>query len=252
MIEDTIDINTRSGVMQTFVVRPHGNKASPPVVLFMDIWGVREELRQIARRIANQGYVAILPNFYYRQGEISYEFYDEKSRMISLHHLEKTKSDLVNEQRRRLSNEMIVADIIEILGFIEADKYILSEKVGALGWCMGGWICLKAGVTFPQKFQAIATLHATRPISETEGSPHRELNKLRGGLYSGWAELDHLSPPDMVRKFENLIELEKVDYRSVIHDGVEHGYALPDRDIYSPEAAAQDWEQIVKLYKDYL
>ena len=112
---------------------------------------------------------------------------------------------------------------------------------------MGRWICLKAGVTFPNKFKAIATLHATRPISETEDSPHRELNKLQGGVSSGWAELDQLSPPDMVRKFENLIEHEKVYCRGVIHDGVEHGFALPDRDIYSLEAAAQDWEQIVKL-----
>ena len=117
---------------------------------------------------------------------------------------------------------------------------------------MGRWICLKAGVTFPNKFQAIATLYATRPISETEDSPHRELNKLQGGVSSGWAELDHLSPPDMVRKFENLIEHEKVDYRGVIHDGIEHGCALPDRDIYSPETAAQDWEQILTPYRDCL
>ena len=252
MIEDTININTASGIMKTFIVRPEGNKAYPAVVLFMDIWGVRDELRQIARRLASQGYVAMLPNLYYRQGEIAYEFFDERSRMISLHHLEKTRSDLVYAQRRRLSNEMILSDIAEILGFIETDKYILSDKVGAIGWCMGGWICLKAGVTFAQKFRAIATLHATKPISETNDSPHRELNKLRGGLYSGWAELDHLSPPDMVQEFEDLIEVEKVDYRGVTHNGVEHGYALPDRDIYCPEAAAKDWEQIIKLYKDYL
>ena len=56
----------------------------------------------------------------------------------------------------------------------------------------------------------------------------------------------------MVQEFEDLIEGEKVDYRGVTHNGVEHGYALPDRDIYSKEAAAKDWEQIIKLYKDYL
>lgn len=53
--------------------------------------------------------------------------------MISLQHPEKTKSDLFIEQRRRLFNEMILSDVSEILGLIETDKYILSDKVGAIG-----------------------------------------------------------------------------------------------------------------------
>ena len=55
MIEDIIKANTAAGILHTFVVSPNGNKASPPVVLFMNILGVREVLRQIARRIGNQG-----------------------------------------------------------------------------------------------------------------------------------------------------------------------------------------------------
>lgn len=94
---------------------------------------MKDELRFIARLKAPQVFVAMLPNLFYRQGEIAYEFYDEKSRMISLHQLKKTKSDLVNEQRPTLLSEMILSDIAEILCFIETDKYILADKVGAIG-----------------------------------------------------------------------------------------------------------------------
>src|SRR5271168_3432697 len=65
MIEETLDIVTPDGAMETFIVHPdHG--ASPPVLLLMDAPGIREELRDMARRLATVGYYVLLPNLYYR------------------------------------------------------------------------------------------------------------------------------------------------------------------------------------------
>jgi carboxymethylenebutenolidase len=67
MIEQTLDIVTEDGAMETFVVHPdHG--AHPPVLLLMDAPGIREELRDMARRLATVGYFVLLPNLYYRAG----------------------------------------------------------------------------------------------------------------------------------------------------------------------------------------
>jgi carboxymethylenebutenolidase len=247
MMEKTINI----GSMETFVVDPYAGISNPAVVLFMDIWGVREELRDIARKIAAKGYVALLPNLYHRQGNVSNEFYDD-GRMISLHRLDKPRAKIVNDQRKKLTNEMILSDIESILSYISDEERIRSGPVGAIGWCMGGWIGLKAGIEFPEYFKAIATLHATRPISESADSPHLNLDKLSGGLYCGWAELDHLSPPSMVNDFESLLEGCRVEYTGTMHHDVEHGYSLPDRDIYSQEASEIDWGHIFNLFRDHL
>jgi carboxymethylenebutenolidase len=68
MQERTIDIDTGEGAMETFITQPEAGGPFPAVIVYMDIWGVREELYDIARRIATAGYCGIVPDFYYRQG----------------------------------------------------------------------------------------------------------------------------------------------------------------------------------------
>src|SRR5215469_2821353 len=68
MIEDTLDIITKSGAMETFVCRPERGGPFPPVFMLMDAPGIREELRDMARRLATVGYWVLLPNLYYRAG----------------------------------------------------------------------------------------------------------------------------------------------------------------------------------------
>src|SRR5258705_443832 len=67
MIEQTLDIATKDGAMETFICRPERG-AHPPVLFLMDAPGIREELRDMARRLGTAGYCVLLPNLYYRAG----------------------------------------------------------------------------------------------------------------------------------------------------------------------------------------
>jgi len=252
MNEKFEQVPTKDGLMKTFIAHPDTAGPYPVIVLFMDIWGVREELKSIAKRIAAKGYYAVLPNLYYRQGDITNVFRNNDGRMISLHKLDKKLEAIVHEQRKNLSNSMIISDIADLILFIEKQRAAKYGPMGSVGWCMGGWIGFKTAVEFPDKFQATATLHATKPLSDQQDSPHLQLNKMRGGLYCGWAGDDHLSPPSLVAKLEALLASSPVDYRGNMHIGAEHGYALPDRDIYAEQASEQDWSHIFDLYQRYL
>src|SRR6266850_7015321 len=68
MIEQTLDIATADGAMETFVCRPERTAPFPAVFLLMDAPGIREELRDMARRLATVGYYVLLPNLYFRAG----------------------------------------------------------------------------------------------------------------------------------------------------------------------------------------
>ncbi|MFZ4067269.1 MAG: dienelactone hydrolase family protein [Phenylobacterium sp.] len=68
MIERQIDIATRDGATTTFVVHPDRGGPHPVIVFFMDAPAIREELRDMARRLASGGYYVLLPNLYYRAG----------------------------------------------------------------------------------------------------------------------------------------------------------------------------------------
>ncbi len=94
MIERFVDIPTPDGAMDAFVVYPELGGRYPAVVIYMDIWGLREELFDVARRIAAAGYHCTLPNTYYRQGKVRFEFRNEKGEMRSL----ETLPESVREQ----------------------------------------------------------------------------------------------------------------------------------------------------------
>jgi carboxymethylenebutenolidase len=68
MREQFVEIKTAKGVMEAFVTHPEGNGPFPAVLFYMDIWGVREELYDIARRVGIVGYYCMVPDFYYRNG----------------------------------------------------------------------------------------------------------------------------------------------------------------------------------------
>jgi hypothetical protein len=87
-----VDIDTPSGRMETFVTHPEHDGPFPAVIIYMDIWGVRDELFEIARRVGTVGYYCLVPDFYYRGGTVRHEFRDEQNRMISL--------DALDEERR--------------------------------------------------------------------------------------------------------------------------------------------------------
>src|SRR5215831_621640 len=68
MIEKTLDIRTKDGALETFVCHSERNGPYPAVFFLMDAHGVREELKDMARRLGTVGYYVLLPNLYYRAG----------------------------------------------------------------------------------------------------------------------------------------------------------------------------------------
>ena len=68
MIEKILDVPTKDGTIETFVCHPERGGPYPPVLFLMDAPGIREELYDMARRLATVGYYVLLPNLYYRAG----------------------------------------------------------------------------------------------------------------------------------------------------------------------------------------
>ena len=73
MRENNQDVQTSDGAMDVFMVHPDGDGPFPVVVLYMDAPGIREELCDFTRRIAAEGYFAVLPDLYYRRGRIRFD-----------------------------------------------------------------------------------------------------------------------------------------------------------------------------------
>jgi len=249
MRERTVHITTDDGRMETFITHPEQDGPFPGVVLYMDIWGVREELLDIARRIATVGYYCMVPDFYYRQGRVRHEFRDANNRMISLAKLPEADRLKVTAPGGKLSDTMVVNDTGAILRFLDAGEPVRPGAMGSVGYCMGGRHVMSVAAAFPDRFRATAGLHPTSLISDRVDSPHLKADRLRGEFYCGFAETDHYAPPEMIRELDALLAPCRVKYHREIHAGAVHGYALPDRDIHHKAGANRDWELIFAIYR---
>src|SRR5471032_1804781 len=140
MIEQTQDIVTPDGAMETFIIHPdHG--ASPPVLLLMDAPGIREELRDMARRLATVGYYVMLPNLYYRAGrdtlygpDVLKDGSEEHGRMRAV--------------RTKMTIPPVMDDVAALIAFADAQKASKNGPVGAHGYCMSGPYALAAAVRY--------------------------------------------------------------------------------------------------------
>lgn len=235
--------------METFITHPEQDGPFPPVILYMDVWGVREELYDLARRVATVGYYAMVPDFYYRQGKIRSTFINDNGERFSLDRLSKEDQQKVLEPASKLTDRMVVEDSGALLDFLKSGAApVKPDAVGSIGYCMGGRHVMQVAVAYPDRFKASASLHGTTLISDRPDSPHLGVSKLRGELYCGFAEFDHYAPLPMVAELGELLKACQVRYRSEIHKGAKHGYALPDRDIYDKKAAERDWESIFTMF----
>jgi carboxymethylenebutenolidase len=253
MIEKLIDIPTADGRMDAFVAHPEEGGPFPAVAVLMDIWGLREELFDVARRAATVGYFCILPNFWYRRGRVRYEFRDQRGRMLSLDVLPKEKQDEIRGNARQVSDRMAMADIGALLKHLPSEPAARQGPKGSLGYCLGGRYALQAAAEFPDQFLASASMHGTALVNDTPDSPHRFVEKMRGEIYCGFAEHDPYMSLPAVDTLTGLFKnSSSVSFRGVVHPGAHHGYALPDRDIFDKPAANRDWENIFAMFRRQL
>jgi carboxymethylenebutenolidase len=242
MSERIDHVSTPDGPMETFIATP-SVALQGRIILYMDVWGVRDELRAIANNVASHGFLCALPDLYHREGRVRHCFADEQGRMRSLLSLTPEEQEQVRGPMRRLSDDMAMADTHALLAHLDAD----DAPVAAVGYCMGGRHALLAGGLYPDAVRAAACLHGSNLVSGETISPHRIAARIRGEAYCGFAEKDPFAAKDVVDALVSAFRDagSKLTYR--IHRNAQHGYALPERDVYNDEAARRDWAEIFAM-----
>ncbi len=242
MNEKQVIVTTKSGFMPSFAVCPDGEGPWPVVLFYMDARGIREELRNMARRVAKQGYYCLLPDLYYRLGDLRFD----------LHKRDETMIRMIREASRSITKELIIEDTAGMLAFVDGQDKAKAGPVGTVGYCMGGPFVTWVSEAFPSRITASASLYGVRMVEDTPTSPHLSLPNIKAALYYGFAELDHFSTPELIKDFKAALDAAGSNYVLDVFKTADHGFAFPERVVYVPEASERHWERLFELWGNNL
>ncbi len=238
MIERDVAVTTKYGAMPSFAVCPDGPGAFPPVILYMDAPGTREELRNMARRIAKAGYFCLLPDLYYRLGHLRFDIPRRNDAM----------SVVIRGAMSSLTNAGVTGDTGGMIAFLDAQEKAKPGPIGCVGHCMSGSFVATVAARFPTRMAAAAALYGIGIVTDQKDSPHLLLDKVKAELYFAFAEVDPAVPDTVVPALK--AALEKTDIRHTVKTlaGTHHGYQFSARPDYDPVAAEATWDELFALW----
>jgi carboxymethylenebutenolidase len=257
IIEREVEIRTADGTADGFLYTPRtderpaagfgeraraGDQARwPGAMHLVDIGGIRDSHRGMAKQLAAEGYVVLLPNVFYRVGKAPFFAWpfkmDDEQTMRSLGAL-----------RDSLPPAAMVADGNAYIDFLAKQESVSDGGMGVIGYCFTGAMALRIAASRPDKIAAAASFHGGRLYTDDPASPHTLLPRVKARLYFGHAIEDRSMPKEAIEKFERALASWDGKYESETYQGAHHGWAVPDSPSYNRPQAERAFEKLTELF----
>jgi carboxymethylenebutenolidase len=236
-----VTLQAHDGTCNAYLLTPEGEGPWPGVIFYMDAFGIRPGMIQMATHVASQGFVVLLPDLFYRYG--AYGPLDPK---------EVLKGDfraIVGPLMGSTDNHKAGEDTQGFIAYLDSCSDVSKSKFGTVGFCMGGAMALTAAAYFPERIAAAASFHGGRLATDEPTSPHLLLDKVKAEVYIAIADNDQSFPPEMAERFETALKAAGVHYKSELYEDKLHGWMKPDMPVYDEEAAERGWSKLFALYE---
>jgi carboxymethylenebutenolidase len=240
-----VQIPTRDGVSKGTLHVPDGEGPWPGVLLFTDIFGSRDAFLEMGDRLASLGYVALIPDVYYREGD--YEPFDMRTAFSD----EKERNRLF-ALAGTLTNERVISDAKDYADFLLARPEVRGTAIGVHGYCMGGRLALVAAGGLGDKIAAVASFHAAQvAIPGNPDSPHLAADNIRAAVYVAGSIEDNGFTEEHAALLDEALTSAGVPHTVEIWPG-HHGFAVRDMPVHDAALEERHWETLRTLYGERL
>ncbi len=240
-----IEIETPDGVVPCDTYHPDprpGDGAWPAVIYYMDGMGIRPSLLGSAEKLASLGFYVLVPDLYHRGGD--YPPFDHATLQD-----DPKEQARVMELVKLVTNDAIMRDTAALLEFLARQPEVRGERVGCVGYCMGGPLALCAAGTFPERVMAAASIHGANLATDEPDSPHLLAGKMRAQLYLGVAEFDPYIIPGETERIDAALGDAGADYTLEMYPGCHHGFALVGAHGFDSQADARHRQRLLDLFR---
>ena len=231
--------------LPAYVARPSGDGPFPVVIVVSEIFGVHEYIRDICRRLATSGYVAIAPAFFVREADPA----------------PLTDMQAIMQIVAKAGYEQVMGDIEATLNWLGTQAFADTSKVGITGYCWGGKVvwqaaarfdAIKAGVAWYGRLSPAATATEAQ-VEAGQPWPIDLAGDLKSPVIGLYGSEDGGIPNDTVEAMNAALKAAgKTDSHITLYDGAPHGFHADYRASYREADANHGWARLLEHFSGHL
>ena len=251
--------------MAAYLSRPSDSaatKKSPGIIVIHEAFGLNEQIKGVARRYAEEGFIAIAPNLFARNSD----FMNEKNIESAMRPMwsippekrgdpntmqELMKSLPENERKvvqyfflgRDSMEKQMALDLSKCVDFLVAQPVVRADRLGITGFCMGGGLTYQMSTIYP--FGAAVPFYGANP------KPIESVAKITGPILAFYAGEDDRINAEVPKLVQEMIK-QKKDFQMKIYKGAQHSFFNETRPVYNKAAAEDAWQSAVAFFNKHL
>jgi carboxymethylenebutenolidase len=227
---ETVSFASNGDTAQGYLARP-ATGTGPGVLVLQEWWGLVPQIKRVCDRLADEGFVALAPDLF--RGEIA----------------EHTEMDKAGQLMSTLPPDRAARDMGGAVDFLRAHTAVQGEKVGVVGFCMGGMLALLVAAQQGDKIGAVAPFYGA-PLGES--AP--DWSNLTAPVHGHYAENDDFFPPGPIKELEAQLRGMGKDVVFEMHPGTGHAFANEENALgtHDEAAAGKAWAATVAFLRDRL
>jgi carboxymethylenebutenolidase len=237
-----VQVPTADGRMSAFVAQPVSEGKYPAIIVVQEAFGLNAHIKDVAARLAREGYATLAPDLYYREQDavVGYDNLPDAIRLMM-----------------SLWDDKIVKDMGAAISYLQQQPSVRGDRIGVTGFCMGGRVtfltaCLNPAVKAAVPFYGGGIASIMQIGERTPKAPLDHADKLAAPMLLFFGENDLFIPLDEVERIKiRLAELKKTA-ETVVYPGAPHGFFCEERDSYRADAAKDAWSRMLKFFGQHL
>ena len=233
-----VSIRIRGTDCHSHVVCPSGQGPWPAVIFYGDAGGMRPAMVQMGERLADAGYVVLVPDLYYRFGPYA-----------PLVPAEVFKGDVMavlGPLMATTGTDKAADDAAALVAYLDTRDDVVGPRIGAVGFCMGAGLAIAAAASLPDRIAGVASFHGGNLATDASTSPHRFVARLAAEVYVASARDDDSYPPSMAARLEEALTTAGVKFVAEEYPAA-HGWMVPDFPTYEGDSADRGWRALSGL-----
>jgi carboxymethylenebutenolidase len=232
-----VTIQTPDGSCDAYFVHPSSGSA-PGVVMWPDIFGLRPAMKQMAKRLAENGYSVLVVNPFYRT-----------QKAPTAPQGAATPIQSVMPLARGLSEQTHMTDAKAFVAWLDQQPSVArNRKIGTQGYCMGGPIAFRTAAAVPERVGAVASFHGGGLVTDQPNSPHLQAATSKAQFLVCIAENDDQRSPKDKDAIKETFAKAGLPAEIEVYAGAAHGWCPPDSGVYNEPQAEKAWARLLVLY----